>query len=125
MQGSVRLLNPQGLHENPGSSQAAVVAGNVRTMDVGGQNAVDASGAIVGEGDIRAQTEQLSRKVELALAGTGRAAGRREVESLHRRRPAVPGGVRRSSVPGVIGPTAARNGAVRRRASPSRLPSGI
>jgi enamine deaminase RidA (YjgF/YER057c/UK114 family) len=68
---SVQLLNPQGLQKNPGYSQVAVVTGNVRTVYVGGQNAVDASGAIVGEGDIRVQTEQVLKNVELALAGAG------------------------------------------------------
>lgn len=71
MQGSVQHLNPDGLHKNPAYSQAIVVTGNVKTVYVGGQNAVDSSGEIVGEGDIKAQTEQVLRNVETALAAGG------------------------------------------------------
>jgi enamine deaminase RidA (YjgF/YER057c/UK114 family) len=69
--GSVQHLNPDGLHKNPGYSQAVVVTGNVKTVYVGGQNAVDAAGKIVGKGDIKAQTEQVLRNVETALAAGG------------------------------------------------------
>ena len=71
MKGSVQHLNPDGLHKNPAYSQAIVVTGNVKTVYVGGQNAVDSSGAIVSEGDIKAQTEQVLRNVETALAAAG------------------------------------------------------
>jgi enamine deaminase RidA (YjgF/YER057c/UK114 family) len=71
MNGSVELLNPEGLHTNPGYSQAAVVTGNVTTVYVGGQNAVDAAGTVVGQGDLRAQTEQVLRNVQLALSDGG------------------------------------------------------
>jgi enamine deaminase RidA (YjgF/YER057c/UK114 family) len=64
-------LNPDGLHRNPAFSQAVVVTGNVKTVYVGGQNAVDASCAIVGKGDIAAQTEQALKNVEIALAAAG------------------------------------------------------
>lgn len=71
MKGSVRRLNPDGLHKNPAYTQAVVVAGNVKTVYVGGQNAVDASGKIVGKGDINAQTEQVLKNLETALAVGG------------------------------------------------------
>jgi enamine deaminase RidA (YjgF/YER057c/UK114 family) len=71
MKGSVQHLNPDGLHKNPAYSQAVVVTGNVKTVYVGGQNAVDTSGTIVGKGDIEAQTEQVLRNVETALAAGG------------------------------------------------------
>jgi enamine deaminase RidA (YjgF/YER057c/UK114 family) len=38
---------------------------------VGGQNAIDASGAIVGKGDIAAQTEQILANVQACLAAAG------------------------------------------------------
>ena len=41
MKGSVRHLSPDGLHKNPAYSQAVVVNGNVKTVYVGGQNAVE------------------------------------------------------------------------------------
>ena len=71
MSGSIQYLNPDGLHKNPAFSQVVVTQGNVRTVYVGGQNAVDASGAIVGNGDIRAQTEQVFRNLEVALTAGG------------------------------------------------------
>lgn len=58
MHGNVQHLDPAGLHQNPAYTQAVVVSGNATTIYVGGQNAVDASGNIVGKGDIRAQTEK-------------------------------------------------------------------
>src|SRR4030095_7007341 len=71
MKGSVQHLNPDGMHKNPAYSQAVVVAGNAKTVYVGGQNAVNASGQIVGKGDLEAQTEQVLRNVETALAASG------------------------------------------------------
>ena len=71
MKGSVQHLNPDGLHKNPAFSQAVVASGNVKTVYVGGQNAVDASGKIVGKGDIRAQSEQALKNVQTALAAGG------------------------------------------------------
>lgn len=69
--GSVEYLNPQGLHANPAFTNVVVVAGPARTVYVGGQNAVDATGTIVGKGDIKTQTEQVMRNVEIALAAGG------------------------------------------------------
>jgi len=71
MKGSVQHLNPDGLHKNPAYSQAVVVAGNAKTIYVGGQNAVDASGQVVGKGDLEAQSEHALRNVEIALAAGG------------------------------------------------------
>jgi enamine deaminase RidA (YjgF/YER057c/UK114 family) len=71
MKGSVQHLNPAGLHRNPAYSQAVVVSGDVRTVYVGGQNAVDSAGGLVGKGNIKAQTEQVLRNVEAALAAGG------------------------------------------------------
>jgi hypothetical protein len=45
MKGSVQHLEPDGLHKNPAYTQAVVVTGKVKTVYVGGQNAVDVSGA--------------------------------------------------------------------------------
>jgi enamine deaminase RidA (YjgF/YER057c/UK114 family) len=71
MKGSVQRLNPDGLHKNPAYSQVGVVTGRVKTVYVGGQNAVEASGKIVGKGDIKAQSEQALKNVETALAAGG------------------------------------------------------
>ena len=71
MNGNVEHLNPAGLHKNPAYSQAVIVSGNVRTIYVGGQNAVDASGNIVGKNDLAVQTEKALRNLETALAAGG------------------------------------------------------
>jgi enamine deaminase RidA (YjgF/YER057c/UK114 family) len=71
MKGSVQHLDPDGLPKNPAYSQAVVVTGPVKTVYVGGQNAVDASGKIVGKGDIKAQSEQVLKNVGTALAAGG------------------------------------------------------
>lgn len=69
--GTVQYLNPETMHRNPAYSQAVVVTGPVKTVYIGGQNAVDATGAIVGKGDIAAQTEQVLRNIKLALEAAG------------------------------------------------------
>lgn len=71
MLGNVRHLNPEGLHKNPAYTQAVVVSGDVTTIYVGGQNAVDAAGKIIGKGDIRVQTEKALENLETALAAGG------------------------------------------------------
>jgi enamine deaminase RidA (YjgF/YER057c/UK114 family) len=69
--GRVQHLNPGGLHRNPAYSQVVVAEGNVRTVFVGGQNAVDASGEVVGRGDMGAQAEQVLRNLVTALEVAG------------------------------------------------------
>jgi enamine deaminase RidA (YjgF/YER057c/UK114 family) len=69
--GRVEFLNPDGLPRNPAFSNVAVVSGNVRTIYVGGQDAIDGEGNIVGIGDLAAQTEQVLRNLRTALAAAG------------------------------------------------------
>lgn len=69
--GAVRHLNPPELPTNPAYSQAVVVSGSGTTVYVSGQNAVDAEGHIVGEGDVGAQTIQALANLERALAAAG------------------------------------------------------
>ncbi len=71
MGGSVERLNPEGLHKNPAYSQVVVTMGSVKTVYVGGQNAVDASGEVVGAGDIELQAEQIFENLQTALAAGG------------------------------------------------------
>jgi enamine deaminase RidA (YjgF/YER057c/UK114 family) len=63
--GRVEFLNPDGLSQNPAFSNVAVVSGSVRTIYIGGQDAIDA------EGNIAAQTEQVLRNLGTALAAAG------------------------------------------------------
>ena len=69
--GRVEFLSPEGLHRNPAFSNVVVVSGSIRTVYVGGQDAVDADGNIVGVGDIAAQTEQVLRNLRTALEAAG------------------------------------------------------
>jgi enamine deaminase RidA (YjgF/YER057c/UK114 family) len=69
--GRVQLLNPDELVKNPAFSNVAVVTGNVKTVYVGGQDAVDPAGNIVGKGDLGAQTEQVLKNLRAALAAAG------------------------------------------------------
>jgi enamine deaminase RidA (YjgF/YER057c/UK114 family) len=74
---TITHVNPEKMHTNPAFSQAVVVEGAARTIYVGGQNAVDAEGKIVGAGDLGAQTEQALRNLETVLSAAG--AGRDDV----------------------------------------------
>jgi enamine deaminase RidA (YjgF/YER057c/UK114 family) len=69
--GSVRYINPDSLNNNPAFTNVVVVEGNVKTVHIGGQDALNASGEIVGKGDIVAQTEQILANVRAALAAGG------------------------------------------------------
>jgi enamine deaminase RidA (YjgF/YER057c/UK114 family) len=64
-------LNPDALNKNPAFTNVVVVTGPVKTVYVGGQDAVDRSGAIVGKGDIKSQTGQVLENIQAALAAAG------------------------------------------------------
>src|SRR5512144_1310032 len=69
--GNVRYINPEGLPPGRGYSQVVAASGAVKTIYVGAQTAVDAAGALVGKGDIAAQTDQVLRNVGLCLQAAG------------------------------------------------------
>lgn len=69
--GQVQFMNPEALNKNPAFSNIIVVTGSVKTVYVGGQNALDASGSIVGKGDFKAQTEQVLKNIQAALSACG------------------------------------------------------
>jgi len=71
VKGEVKYINPDGLPKNPAFTNVVTVTGPAKTVYVGGQDAVDASGAIVGKGDLKAQTEQILKNIEIALAAGG------------------------------------------------------
>ena len=68
---TITPINPETLHRNPAFSQAITVDGPHRTVYVGGQNAVDVDGNVVGQGDVEAQAEQVARNLQAALAAAG------------------------------------------------------
>jgi len=57
--GKVQYINPDTIHRNPAFTNVVVASGPVKTVYIGGQDAVDISGTIVGKGDFKAQTEQV------------------------------------------------------------------
>jgi len=46
---TVEYLNPDGLHTNPAFSQVVVTQSGARTVYIGGQNAINSAGEIVGK----------------------------------------------------------------------------
>lgn len=60
-------VNPTTLHCNPAFSQVVTVEGSGKTIYVGGQNAVNTDGKIIGD-DLGTQTEQAMRNVTAALS---------------------------------------------------------
>lgn len=68
---TVRLLRPEGLVPSPAFSHVAVVPPGATTIYIGGQNAVDATGTIVGGDDVGAQTAQVMKNLQTALAAAG------------------------------------------------------
>jgi enamine deaminase RidA (YjgF/YER057c/UK114 family) len=69
--GSVQFVNPEGLPKSNAFTQTVAITGAVKTVYVGAQNAVDGTGAIVGKGDIGAQTEQTLKNVQTCLEAAG------------------------------------------------------
>ena len=71
VRGEVKYINPDGLPKNSAFTNVVTVTGPVKTVYIGGQDAVDASGAIVGKGDLKAQTEQILKNIQAALTAAG------------------------------------------------------
>lgn len=67
----VQHINPDDLPKSPAFTNVVAVTGAVKTVYVGGQDAVDASGTVLGRGDIRAQAEQVLKNLQTALAAAG------------------------------------------------------
>jgi len=69
-QNAVRFVKSENLPPSPGYSQAVEVRlGHL--VYVAGQVAMDRSGKVVGEGDIRAQTQQTFENLKAALEASG------------------------------------------------------
>ena len=68
---TIEHLSPEGMHRNPAFSQAVVVTSPGATIYIGGQNAVNAQGEIVGKGDLAAQTEQIFVNLGIVLEAAG------------------------------------------------------
>lgn len=68
---SVQRLRPPGLVFSPAFSHVAVVPPGATTIYVGGQNAVDAEGSLVGADDVAAQSRRALANAITALAAAG------------------------------------------------------
>jgi len=65
------LLRPEGLVQSPAFTHVAVVPPGATTVYIGGQNAVDGDGTLVGGDDVAAQTQQVMKNLHVALAAAG------------------------------------------------------
>lgn len=68
---AIEYINPPDMHASPVFSQGIILPANARLLLVGGQNAVNAQGEIVGKGDIVRQTEQALDNMQKVLAAAG------------------------------------------------------
>lgn len=68
---SVERLRPAGLVWSPAFSHVAIVPPGATTIYIGGQNAVDADGRLLGEGDVALQSVRTLENVRTALAAAG------------------------------------------------------
>jgi enamine deaminase RidA (YjgF/YER057c/UK114 family) len=68
---SIERIRPPGLISSPAFSHVAVVPPGATTIYVGGQNAVDADGALVGAGDVAVQSARALENAKTALAAVG------------------------------------------------------
>src|SRR5436309_6566188 len=66
----ISRINPDQLHAPPGYHHVTVVEAG-RTAFLAGQCPIDMSGALVGEGDINAQIDQVAENAVIALAAAG------------------------------------------------------
>jgi enamine deaminase RidA (YjgF/YER057c/UK114 family) len=63
----VERINPDTMHKNPAFTQIVVLPAGSRIAIVGGQNAVDKDGKIVGKDDLAKQTEQALKNLVTCL----------------------------------------------------------
>jgi enamine deaminase RidA (YjgF/YER057c/UK114 family) len=77
---SAKFINPQTMHQPTGYSHVVEVTAG-RPIYIAGQVALDLTGALVGPGDIRAQTRQVFQNLQAALQAVG--AGFEQVVKLN------------------------------------------
>jgi len=60
--------NPEGLFVSKAFSQAITVSGKAKTIYIGGQNATNSKGELIGAGDLELQTKQVLNNIATILA---------------------------------------------------------
>lgn len=68
---SIQRLRPAGLVVSPAFSHVAVIPPGATTIYVGGQNAVDETGALIGADDVAAQATRALANAITALSAVG------------------------------------------------------
>jgi enamine deaminase RidA (YjgF/YER057c/UK114 family) len=63
----IKHINPENMAKPRGYSHAISIAGNHKTIYIGGQNAIDENGVLVGKNNLKQQTEQVLRNIEKIL----------------------------------------------------------
>ena len=71
----IQRIRPKGLISSPAFSHVAIVPPGATTIYVVGQNAVEADGALVGEGDVAVQSARALENAKTALAAAGATLG--------------------------------------------------
>ena len=67
----VEHINPPGLRVNPAFTNVIVTSGPAKRIIIGAVDPVDDKGALVGAGDLTAQTEQIFNNLETMLRAAG------------------------------------------------------
>jgi 2-iminobutanoate/2-iminopropanoate deaminase len=67
----IKRTNPPTLSKPTGYTHVVETIGAVRTVYISGQIAYDATGAVVGAGDMKAQAEQVFKNLDTALKAAG------------------------------------------------------
>ncbi len=67
----ITYINPPQLATPRGYSQAVSVSGDFSTIYIGGQNAIDGHGNLVGKNSLKEQTGQVLDNIETILASVG------------------------------------------------------
>ncbi len=67
----INYINPENMAKPRGYSHAITVEGNHKTVYIGGQNAIDENGNLVGKNDLIKQTEQVLANIEKIMDKVG------------------------------------------------------
>ena len=71
MSGKIIHINPDELMKSSAYSQVVKTHGSGTTIYIGGQNAINSNGEVIGKGDIQTQTTQVMYNIKTALAACG------------------------------------------------------
>ena len=67
----INYINPENMVKPRGYSHAISVSGNRRTIYIGGQNALNENGILIGKNNLSQQTEQVLANIEKLLEKAG------------------------------------------------------